>query len=230
MTLWHSLTTCLIVLGAARARPGPPGVLVSGEERPLETPPIRIRLSVTSRGFSGSREDADHPGNAYFAEEHIPADFRRAADLIKATVGRIRGSPTESGRNRGIRSQPRRERTTGSSQRRGRPVARGRKAGGGRAPGCALLQVRLNVTDLGLGYLSGEEMIFRYCAGPCRKSETNYDKILRHLARRGRLPAKDAPPQPCCRPVAFDDNLSFLDDNLVYHTLRKHSARKCACV
>ncbi|XP_061623965.1 glial cell line-derived neurotrophic factor-like isoform X2 [Phyllopteryx taeniolatus] len=223
MTLWHSLTTCLIVLGAVRARPGPPGVLVSGEERPLRSPPLRIRLSVTSQ------EDADDPGDAYIMEERILADFDQVLDLIKATVSRIPGSPGESEQNRSNKSRSRRERTTGSSQRRG-PGARGRKAGGGRASGCALRQVRLNVTDLGLGYLSGEEMIFRYCAGPCRKSETNYDKILRHLARRSRLPAKDAPPQPCCRPVAFDDNLSFLDDNLIYHTLRKHSARKCACV
>ncbi len=93
-----------------------------------------------------------------------------------------------------------------------------------------LKQIHLNVSDLGLGYRSSEEMIFRYCSGPCRKSETNYDKILYNLAHNRRLPPKDTPPQACCRPIAFDDDLSFLDDNLVYHTVRKHSARKCGCV
>ncbi|XP_077418352.1 glial cell line-derived neurotrophic factor-like [Vanacampus margaritifer] len=227
MTLWHSLTTCLIVLGAVHAGPGPPEVVCVAEERPLESPPLRIRLSVNSQGISGSQEDMDEQGDAYLMEEPIPAHFDQVVDLIKVTVSRRQDSSIEQ--NQIIRSRPRRERMTGSSRKRN-PGSKGRKAGGGRAPGCALQQVHLNVTDLGLGYRSGEEMIFRYCAGPCRKSETNYDKILRHLARRGRLPAKDAPPQACCRPVAFDDNLSFLDDNLVYHTLRKHSARKCACV
>ena len=41
---------------------------------------------------------------------------------------------------------------------------------------------------------------------------------------------KDTPSRTCCRPIAFDDDLSFLDDNVVYHTLKKHSARKCGCV
>uniref|UniRef100_A0A3B4A6H7 Glial cell line-derived neurotrophic factor n=2 Tax=Periophthalmus magnuspinnatus TaxID=409849 RepID=A0A3B4A6H7_9GOBI len=121
------------------------------------------------------------------------------------------------------------------AKKRGPPAQKrrgvvGQRARGGRGQGCALKQVQLNVTDLALGYRSGEEMIFRYCAGPCRKSETNYDKILSNLVQGKRLPPKDRPAQTCCRPVAFDDDLSFLDDNLIYHTMRKHSARKCACV
>ncbi|XP_051923804.1 glial cell line-derived neurotrophic factor-like [Hippocampus zosterae] len=234
MTLWHSLTTCLIALGVVHAGPEPPGLVLVAEERPLESPPLRFRPSFTSQGISESQEDVDHQTDAYIMEEAIPADFDELADLVKVTVSRIRGSPSESTptqripqSNQNHRIRSRRERRTRSSRKR---MPKARKAGGKRAKGCSLQQVHLNVTDLGLGYHSGEEMIFRYCAGPCRKSETNYDKILRHLGRHGRLPAKDAPPQTCCRPVAFDDNLSFLDDNLVYHTLRKHSARKCACV
>lgn len=105
-----------------------------------------------------------------------------------------------------------------------------RGGGSGRGQGCALKQIHLNVSDLGLGYRSGEEMIFRYCSGPCRKSETNYDKILFNLVQKRKLPHKDTPLQACCRPIAFDDDLSFLDDSLIYHTVRKHSARKCGCV
>lgn len=95
--------------------------------------------------------------------------------------------------------------------------------------GCLLKEVHLNVTDLGLGYQTKEELIFRYCSGPCVEAETNYDKILNNLTHNKKLD-KDTPSRTCCRPIAFDDDLSFLDDNVVYHTLKKHSARKCGCV
>lgn len=140
--------------------------------------------------------------------------------------------------NLNIRTRQRRERRKKkkSGQRR-RGELRGdkmrvkmRQGSGGRGQGCALKQIHLNVSNLGLGYRSGEEMIFRYCSGPCRKSETNYDKIVLNLVQKRKLPHKDTPLQACCRPIAFDDDLSFLDDSLIYHTVRKHSARKCGCV
>lgn len=174
-------------------------------------------------------------------------------DFIKVTTSRMRrsssstvslstsfsntSSPSEG--TSSSRTRHRRQRKKGGNQ----PSAKGDRAGarggetgrmsrgnGRGGQGCALKQIHLNVSDLGLGYRSGEEMIFRYCSGPCRRSETNYDKILYNLAHTRRLPAKDSPQQACCRPIAFDDDLSFLDDGLVYHTVRKHSARKCGCV
>ncbi|XP_044229211.1 glial cell line-derived neurotrophic factor isoform X2 [Thunnus albacares] len=186
--------------------------------------------------------------------EPLPNEFEDVVDFIKVTISRIRrsssstkpsstsSSPTTSPSKYDLssRSRLRRERKKGVTQqsgKRGRGGARGgetgrkvRGGGSGRGQGCVLKQIHLNVSDLGLGYRSGEEMIFRYCSGPCRKSETNYDKILYNLAHNRRFPPKDTPPQACCRPIAFDDDLSFLDDNLVYHTMRKHSARKCGCV
>ncbi|XP_054630210.1 glial cell line-derived neurotrophic factor [Dunckerocampus dactyliophorus] len=258
MKLWHSLTTCLILLGAVHAGQAPlarsrqrlsSGREVPKKESPLESPPLRISLSVNSQDVSRSQEDADDWEDQYTMEEPLPAEFEDVVDLIKVTVSRIRrspSSPTESSqasqsprtskseRNPSNRARHiRRKRKNGSSRVRNTRTkggARGKKTGSGRGQGCVLKQIQLNVTDLGLGYRSDEEMIFRYCAGPCRKSETNYDKILYNLAQRRRFPAKDTPPQACCRPIAFDDDLSFLDDNLVYHTVRKHSARKCACV
>nr|XP_057927419.1 glial cell line-derived neurotrophic factor [Doryrhamphus excisus] len=257
MKLWHSLTTCLILLGAAHAGQAPlvrsrsrqrlssAGGDSHEKERPLASPPLRISLSV-----SRSQQDADDRGDQYTMHEPLSAEFEEVADLIKVTISRIRRSPssppestqaTQSPRisksNRTLSTKARhvrRKRKNGSSRlknTRTKGGARGKKkSGSGRGQGCTLKQIQLNVTDLGLGYRSDEEMIFRYCAGPCRKSETNYDKILYNLAQRRRFPAKDTPPQACCRPIAFDDDLSFLDDNLVYHTVRKHSARKCACV
>uniref|UniRef100_A0A8C6TXB4 Glial cell line-derived neurotrophic factor n=1 Tax=Neogobius melanostomus TaxID=47308 RepID=A0A8C6TXB4_9GOBI len=157
-------------------------------------------------------------------EESLSDDYEDVVDLIKVTISRTHRSPPPS--DASTRTRHRRAKKRGQQKR----VRGGQGRGQGRGQDCALKQVQLNVTDLGLGYRSGEEMIFRYCAGPCRKSETNYDKILSNLAHIKRLPPRDRPAQACCRPVAFDDDLSFLDDNLVYHTVRKHSARKCACV
>ncbi|XP_040898608.1 glial cell line-derived neurotrophic factor-like isoform X2 [Toxotes jaculatrix] len=156
-------------------------------------------------------------------EEPLPSEYEDVVDFIKVTISRIRRSSSST-----VSTRHRRERKKGSSGKGGRGGARG--GGSGRGQGCVLKQIHLNVSDLGLGYRSSEEMIFRYCSGPCRKSETNYDKILYNLVHNRRLPPKDTPPQACCRPIAFDDDLSFLDDNLVYHTVKKHSARKCGCV
>lgn len=176
-------------------------------------------------------------------EEASLNEYEDVVDFIKVTIGRIRHSSSTSSTSTAPspttgkpsdRTRQRREKKGASRQgdKRARRGETGKKVRGGpgRGQGCVLKQIHLNVTDLGLGYRSSEEMIFRYCSGPCRKSQTNYDKILYNLANNRKLPRKDTPSQACCRPIAFDDDLSFLDDNLVYHTVRKHSARKCGCV
>ncbi|XP_031712694.1 glial cell line-derived neurotrophic factor-like [Anarrhichthys ocellatus] len=221
---------------------------------PLELPPVHIRLSVTSPGISRAEagtvdwEETVTGGEKYTMEEPSQSEFEDVVDFIKLTISRMRrsssstvssstssttSSPSKEGWS--SRNRHRRERKKGASQQSGGRRGRAREEGTGRkargrGQGCVLKQIHLNVTDLGLGYRSSEEMMFRYCSGPCRKSETNYDKILYNLAHNKRLPPKDTPPQTCCRPIAFDDDLSFLDDNLVYHTVRKHSARTCGCV
>ncbi|KAG1944010.1 glial cell line-derived neurotrophic factor [Pimephales promelas] len=111
---------------------------------------------------------------------------------------------------------------------RKRPSRDEREKGKNRA--CALRQVQLKVSDLGLGYRSQEEMIFSYCSGVCVNSLTNYDKILTSLAGGDKNTLHSSPPTACCRPVQYDDDLSFLDDNLMYHTMERHSARRCGCV
>lgn len=180
-----------------------------------------------------------------------PEQFDDVMDFIEATIGRLRrSSEPSSGGPRGRREQRQRgAANTGGSRGegrghsdrrrgRGRGGSRGSKGGRGergresisvQSRGCLLKEVHLNVTDLGLGYQTKEELIFRYCSGPCVEAETNYDKILNNLTHNKKLD-KDTPSRTCCRPIAFDDDLSFLDDNVVYHTLKKHSARKCGCV
>ncbi|XP_058491872.1 glial cell line-derived neurotrophic factor [Solea solea] len=224
-------------------------------ETPREQPPLHIRVSVTSTDTAEWEETQETAGGQSTVEEPLPSEFQDLVDFIKVTIRRIRRSSVSSStssssssssttlspskENLSSSSRHRREKKSGGSLQTGKGGAgggvtgrrvRGGGGGGGRGQGCALKQIHLNVTDLGLGYRSGEEMIFRYCSGPCRKSEANYDKILYNLAHNRRFPPKDTPSRACCRPTAFDDDLSFLDDNLVYHTLRKHSARKCGCV
>uniref|UniRef100_G3NY44 Glial cell line-derived neurotrophic factor n=1 Tax=Gasterosteus aculeatus TaxID=69293 RepID=G3NY44_GASAC len=227
MKLWDGLTTCLILLSAVHAgrllRSRPRSASTESNGRAPEIP-LHVQSPQTTSVKVIWLSVSDP------TEEPTPSEFEDMVDLIKGTISRMRRSQGVSGSTRN-----RRQRRKGATQRRGggrggraRDGGAARKARGGQ--GCALKQIHLNVTDLGLGYRSSEEMIFRYCSGPCRKSETNYDKILHNLAHNKRLPPKDTPPQACCRPTAYDDDLSFLDDNLVYHTVRKHSARKCGCV
>lgn len=159
-----------------------------------------------------------------------PEEYEDVMEFIEATIRRLRRSPERGG---GGRNRKGRDRQRSQANRGGREDKKGRGRGGrggrGRNRGCVLKQVHLNVTDLGLGYRTKEELIFRYCSGPCVNSETNYDKILNNLTHNKKL-EQDLPPRACCRPTAFDDDLSFLDDNLEYHTLKRHSAKRCGCV
>ncbi|KAM7147132.1 glial cell line-derived neurotrophic factor isoform 3-T3 [Molossus nigricans] len=157
--------------------------------------------------------------------EDYPDQFNDVMDFIQATIKRLKRSP-----DRQMAVLPRRERNRqAAAANPENPRGKGRRGPRGRNRGCVLTSVHLNVTDLGLGYETKEELIFRYCSGSCEAAETTYDKILKNLSRSRRL-ASDKVGQACCRPIAFDDDLSFLDDNLVYHILRKHSAKRCGCI
>ncbi|XP_068168051.1 glial cell line-derived neurotrophic factor [Antennarius striatus] len=225
-------------------------------ETPLELPPLQMSLAVSTSDIRSTEEDTQDweealaGGEEYTMEELPLSELEDVMDFIKVTISRIQHSSSTvststsssvSKENLSSKTRQRRDRKKQVIQQQGkegRGGARGGRTGrkvqgrqsSRRGQGCALKQIHLNVSDLGLGYRSGEEMIFKYCSGPCRKSETNYDKILYNLAHSRRLSPKDRPAQACCRPIAFDDDLSFLDDNLVYHTVRKHSAKKCGCV
>nr|XP_020458033.1 glial cell line-derived neurotrophic factor-like [Monopterus albus] len=229
-------------------------------ESPLELPPVPMHQSVTSPGKSRAEADTAGwedalAGEKYFMEEPLLNEFDDVVDFIKVTISRVRRSSSftaSSSTSSSVTSSPSKEnlssrtrnkrekmflsRQSGKGERGGARAGktarktRGGDGSSGRGQGCVLKQIHLNVSDLGLGYRSSEEMIFRYCSGPCRRSETNYDKILYSLTQSRRLPPGDIPPQVCCRPIAFDSDLSFLDDSLIYHTVKKHSARKCGCV
>ncbi|XP_037536293.1 glial cell line-derived neurotrophic factor-like [Nematolebias whitei] len=254
MRLWDSLSTYLVLLSAVRVsslrsqKRGAPAA-----ESPLEVPPVHMRLVAASPRIN--QEDSEDRGSRlergekYSLKRRLPDD-EEIVEFIKAMISRVRRSSssaessstsfyslssTRENLNFRTRHKSETKKKKGGKKKAGElggeeTSRKRRRGGGGRGQGCALKQIHLNVSDLGLGYRSSEEMIFRYCSGPCRKSETNYDKILFNLVQKRKLPHKDTTLQACCRPTAFDDDLSFLDDSLIYHTVRKHSARKCGCV
>ncbi|XP_065596025.1 glial cell line-derived neurotrophic factor isoform X2 [Cyrtonyx montezumae] len=157
--------------------------------------------------------------------EDYPDQFDEVVDFIQATIKRLRRSPDKQTPIFSRRERNRQSAATNveNSSKKGRRNQKGRNRG------CVLTEIHLNVTDLDLGYETKEELIFRYCSGSCDAVETTYDKILKNLTRKKKL-VNDKVRQACCRPTAFDDDLSFLDDNLVYHILKKHSAKRCGCV
>lgn len=157
--------------------------------------------------------------------EDYPDQFDEVVDFIQATIKRLRRSPDKQTPIFSRRERNRQSAATNveNSSKKGRRNQKGKNRG------CVLTEIHLNVTDLDLGYETKEELIFRYCSGSCDAVETTYDKILKNLTRKKKL-VNDKVRQACCRPTAFDDDLSFLDDNLVYHILKKHSAKRCGCV
>ncbi|XP_048090228.1 LOW QUALITY PROTEIN: glial cell line-derived neurotrophic factor-like [Alosa alosa] len=256
MKLWDVLATCLLLLSSVSTRPifpklqpvkRPPVVGLHRDSAALSVEDSLIHpYSHPERLHKTSMEQQ------YELEGPYPDQFDDVMDFIEATIGRLRRSLRVDGSSQGRSGRQRQSGSPGTDKgdrgdrggrkgRGGRRRGQGRKGGrsgkGGREEqrtatvgrGCLLREVHLNVTDLGLGYQTKEELIFRYCSGPCSDAETNYDKILNNLTNNKKLD-KEKPSRVCCRPIAFDDDLSFLDNNLEYHILKKHSARKCGCV
>ncbi|XP_042622044.1 neurturin-like [Cyprinus carpio] len=98
---------------------------------------------------------------------------------------------------------------------------------------CSLREVEVTVSQLGLGYVSDETIVFHYCSGKCTTSRKNYDLTLAFM-KRSRLLTKEqkdkARHSPCCRPTAYEEDISFLDNFNKYHTIQEFSAKACRCV
>ncbi|KAK3562266.1 hypothetical protein QTP86_033361 [Hemibagrus guttatus] len=97
---------------------------------------------------------------------------------------------------------------------------------------CSLTDKEMTVSQLGLGYVSDEVILFRYCSGKCVASRRNYDLALAKLKGQRLLTRENmdrARHSPCCRPTAYEE-ITFLDNRSQYHTIQEVSALKCACV
>ncbi|XP_017403719.1 glial cell line-derived neurotrophic factor isoform X1 [Cebus imitator] len=211
MKLWDVVAVCLVLLHTASAFPLPAG------KRPLEAPAEDRSLGRRRAPFALS-SDSNMP-------EDYPDQFDDVMDFIQATIKRLKRSPDKQMAELSRRERNREAAAANPEYSKGK----GQKGHRGKNRGCVLTAIHLNVTDLGLGYETKEALIFRYCSGSCDAAETTYDKILKNLSRNKKLVSNKVG-KACCRPIAFDDNLSFLDDNLVYHILRKHSAKRCGCI
>ncbi|NXA43225.1 NRTN protein, partial [Eudromia elegans] len=95
---------------------------------------------------------------------------------------------------------------------------------------CALQQLEVSVSELGLGYESDETVLFRYCSGSCDGALRSYDLSLRSMRSRRRIRREKLRARPCCRPLAYDDDVSFLDAYNHYYTVNELSAKECGCV
>nr|XP_060642167.1 neurturin [Anolis sagrei ordinatus] len=95
---------------------------------------------------------------------------------------------------------------------------------------CTLKELEVTVSELGLGYQSDETVLFRYCSGTCETALRNYDLSLKNLRSMRRLRKEKLRARPCCRPLAYEDDVSFLDAGNRYHTVNEVSAKECGCV
>uniref|UniRef100_A0ACB8ELX8 Uncharacterized protein n=1 Tax=Sphaerodactylus townsendi TaxID=933632 RepID=A0ACB8ELX8_9SAUR len=93
-------------------------------------------------------------------------------------------------------------------------------------PGCHLRSVLVRVKDLGLGYDSGETILFKYCSGSCPKARSNHDLTLSLLLQTSGIPALG---EPCCRPSHYE-NVAFLDNSHQWHEVEQLSASSCSCM
>ncbi|XP_029381149.1 neurturin [Echeneis naucrates] len=98
---------------------------------------------------------------------------------------------------------------------------------------CSVRELELTVSELGLGYESDETVLLRYCSGKCWAHRHNYDITMQHMMQTGfrKKGRKDKVSiVPCCRPTAFENDFSFLDNKSRYHTIQNVSAKNCGCV
>ncbi|XP_074834536.1 neurturin isoform X1 [Carettochelys insculpta] len=95
---------------------------------------------------------------------------------------------------------------------------------------CALKELEVSVSELGLGYESDEIVLFRYCSGTCETAVRNYDLSLKNMRLKKKIKKEKVRARPCCRPLAYDDDVSFLDTYNRYYTVNELSAKECGCV
>ncbi|NXO24619.1 NRTN protein, partial [Cisticola juncidis] len=105
-----------------------------------------------------------------------------------------------------------------------------RKRARARHKPCELRQLQVSVSDLGLGYQSDETVLFRYCSGTCEAAARSYDLSLKSMRSRRKIRKEKVRARPCCRPLSYDDDVSFLDAYNRYYTVNELSAKECGCV
>ncbi|XP_073477571.1 glial cell line-derived neurotrophic factor [Lithobates pipiens] len=226
MKLWAVLAVCILLSSSVSNTPLPSHWLAGkkrfSQESQLEEEDTALGMYEAAPELPTAVNGQQDVQNLSEIPDDYPDQVDDVLEFIQDTIKRLRRSSNKQTLSRRDRGRHVAAETQSSSKKAGKDKKRKNK-------GCVLREIHLNVTDLGLGYEAKEELKFRYCSGSCSNPETTYDQILKNLTIKKKL-VNDKVKQACCRPIAFDDDVSFLDDNLVYHTLRQHSAKKCGCV
>ncbi|XP_041697186.1 neurturin-like [Coregonus clupeaformis] len=151
--------------------------------------------------------------------------------FTEGELKKVIGTLVDRSRKRRGRSS-REEESQESSSQRTTGAKRGRRRRRRRLKPCSLREVEVTVGELGLGYDSDETLLFRYCSGKCTARRRNYDITLEHMRRAGLIKKGRRDKvrySPCCRPIAYEKDISFLDNNSRYHTVQEVLARECGC-
>lgn len=231
MKLWAAVAVCVLLLSSVSNSPLPASWEAAKKSSVLREPekeeedqisPLLPKLPRDPPSGLGLRALPTHTN----MPDHYPDRLDDVMEYIQDTIKRLKRSSDRQTQTLSKRERSRQKAAAANMDNYSKKTGKDRRR---KNRGCVLKEIHLNVTDLDLGYETKEELIFRYCSGTCNAPETTYDQILKNLTRKKKF-ANDKVKQACCRPIAFDDDLAFLDDNLVYHTLRQHSARRCGCV
>ncbi|XP_030048026.1 glial cell line-derived neurotrophic factor [Microcaecilia unicolor] len=224
MKLWAVVAFCVLLLSSMSSTPLPASWQAGKKHFHVPASLEEEEQSLPVPQDLG--EVIPHPYLHSNTPDHYLDQLDDVMEFIQTTIKRIRRS---SDRQTPVLSKRQRNRqiaAAANTENSSRKMSKDKRR---KNRNCVLREIHLNVTDLDLGYETKEELIFRYCSGSCNTPETTYDQILKNLVRNKKL-VNDKVKQACCRPIAFDDALSFLDDRLVYHTLKQHSAKKCGCI
>ncbi|KAM4605049.1 uncharacterized protein ACJ7VT_017351 [Polymixia lowei] len=237
MKLWKGATFAFMLCGAALSilltrnmatigqfRPRTKyqnAFLPSSRSSPLSISPSMAATPAKSSSLSSSQTMAGPPRRPRSADgvNSLFSEFSKLfQSFTESELQQVVGSFLDRKRRRSQRLDKSQARRT-KRARRPKP--------------CSLREVELTVSELGLGYESDETVVFSYCSGKCAGHRRNYDITLAHMRRTGfsKKGRRDKVTNgPCCRPIAYEEDMSFLDNNSRYHTIQEVSAQACGCV
>ncbi|KAI5626683.1 neurturin [Silurus asotus] len=220
MKLWKCVSIILMLCGAALS------IFLS---RILLS--SKLHVLPHSKHSSSSLASSSSPMSSNRSSSETRGTFRRirSADKDNSVISdfmHIFQSFTESELKQILHTLG--QRKAGRDAKLGKRTKRARK---GTKP-CSLTDKEVTVSQLGLGYVSDEVILFRYCSGKCVATRRNYDLALARMKGQRVLSRENvdrARHSPCCRPTAYE-GITFLDNHSRYHTIHEVSALKCACV
>nr|XP_019967582.1 PREDICTED: neurturin-like [Paralichthys olivaceus] len=233
MKLWKGATFAFMLCGAAVSILLIRNMAAVGQFRPKTKYPHTSSSSSRASSSPGSTPRTSLPPTVLSRQMGGPHRRTRSADNMNSLLtdfSMMFQSFTEGELQHVVGSLLDRKRR--KSWRQGDNQARRTKRARRPKP-CSVRELEMTVSELGLGYDSDETVLLRYCSGKCTAHRHNYDITMEHMMRTGfrKKGRKDKVSNgPCCRPTAFENDFSFLDNKSRYHTIQNVSAKNCGCV